>query len=121
MEQVFYGGVRRRIGTVFEMDDKDIVRDAEGVMISPEWAMPASGANLLKEVRRIDEDRFLKGAIASSGTRFAKIKEQSFLDAMRGDGPPTQAERAALAASGTAGAKAKKAVFDRALAGDELI
>jgi hypothetical protein len=82
----FYGGHRRRAGTEFDMADADIVRDPAGAILSPRWVVPATPDNARKfaDAKAADSAREMRAAIVSSGTRFAKAKEQRYRDAIAG-------------------------------------
>lgn len=79
----FYQGSRRRVGAIFDMDDKDIKAD-KGAIVKPSWVKAAPDANeARKEVAKAQKaaaEKVKAGAIAASGGAPAKAKVDAAQD-----------------------------------------
>ena len=123
MEMGIYKDARRRPGTEFEMDEADIPRERANdgdneLYIFPKWVRPAGDVSrrIFDHQQKTAAQKAVDAAIYASGSKGARPKKDSFIEAMRvGPGRDEKAEAAALAASGTEGNKAKKEAIKEAL------
>lgn len=75
LKEGFFGGDRRRIGAIFEMDDKFIKKTADGKVVRPKWVKAAPNATIARQeaaaAKQAEADRLRDGAIAAAGGKGA--------------------------------------------------
>lgn len=85
LEKGFYGGVLRRVGAIFNLDEKFIKKGK-----LPSWVKAAPNAAVAKEeatkAKKAAEDKVKAGAIAASGGQAAKDKAKNLAEEMAGAG-----------------------------------
>ena len=77
----FYGGERKRVGDIFEMEDRFIKKDASGKTVRPKWVKPAPDIAVAKReaaaAKQAEADRLRDGAIAAAGGKGAKAAKDA--------------------------------------------
>lgn len=84
MQAGFYAGTRRRIGSIFEMDESKFKQDADGKPILPKWVKAAANATEAKQAaaqaKKQEANKQAAGALAASGGQAAKVKVDTARD-----------------------------------------
>jgi len=76
----FHGGSRRRPGSIFDMPESVMKKDADGKPVLPQWvepapADPAQAAAMAAAAAKADKDQFGKAALQASGSAFGADKK----------------------------------------------
>lgn len=88
LEPGFHGGIRRRTGDIFDMDESGF-KKKDGQPVMPKWVKAAPNAQAAKaeaaKAQKAEQERLKNGAIAASGKAAAKAKVDAVAQHLGGD------------------------------------